>query len=221
MLFYNFIILGILNRSNFVEIPKYEVTPTLGMKLQIEKVKQKYSYSCEYASSKSLLNFYGVKVTEDQLIKKTKQFNTPLINNTWGDPDKEFVGKLNGDGPDESYGIHWKPIQEMLQTWGNFEFKLNSKVEDLVGKINSHSPIMVWLVARDEKKLNWKTIENKSVNTFENEHVVLVTGYEGDEFNLLGFYIMDPFFENDFIDIDTFKKKWSYFNNVMLYRSDI
>lgn len=212
------LLISLFFRNNYIEIPKYELTPTLGIKLPINYVKQKYSYSCEFASAKALLSYYDINVTEDEIINKTKINDRPIQDGIWGDPEIEFVGRLDGNGPKESYGIHWKPISQILNNWGEFGFVENAKISDLKDNIDSFSPVLVWIVNQGNNKMSWFTKERKKVEIYETEHVIVVVGYEEYKNQIVGFYVMDPFSKVDFINLEVFIKKWHLYNNVYVYK---
>lgn len=61
---------------------------------------QSYALSCESSSTSSILTYLlGSDISEDAVIEKLdKHFwqNQKLVLGIWGDPDKGFVGDING-----------------------------------------------------------------------------------------------------------------------------
>ncbi len=74
--------------------------------------RQEHALSCEIASLKMALSYYGVDVSETQLISELP-VDTPgprQPGNIWGDPEKGFVGNIDGTMPNSGYGVYEKPI---------------------------------------------------------------------------------------------------------------
>ena len=78
------------------------------IKLDVPYHRQEHSLSCEIAALKMALDYYGLKISESDLIKELV-FNTKdsrSKNNIWGDPDLGFVGNIDGKIPNGGYGVY-------------------------------------------------------------------------------------------------------------------
>ena len=83
--------------------------------------KQVYSLSCEAASLQMALAYYGVNVSQDQILAEMGEDRRPPMydNGTlvWGDPYQTFVGNPNGyetanpGDPNSGYGTYWPTIK--------------------------------------------------------------------------------------------------------------
>jgi len=165
--------------------------------LNIPHYKQKYTASCEFAAVHSAMKYFGVDVSEDQLIsdigqdKKTERYLDAEGNLHWGNPQVKFVGDVNAkvvyiDG----YGVYNEPIYKVLTKYkfGNSISKKNWDIEELFQYIRKGYPAIAWisndfkakkvitLIAPDGSKHKW----------IDKEHAVVIKGV--DKSNV---YIMD------------------------------
>lgn len=191
------------------------LTSKADVQLPVKRLEQKYQFSCETAALATVLNYYGVNVTEDQIISKMPFDKTKHQENIWGDPDQGFVGDINGKSGDVSYGIHWNPMKKVASNWMKAEVLKAGKVEDLVDQLNNKRPVIIWVYTGEKKPLKWKTPKGKTISALLEEHTVVVSGYKESKNTLSGFYIVDPAKNKSsrFVALGEFKKYWEGFGN--------
>lgn len=183
-------------------------------KLNVERFEQKYQYSCETAALRIVLNFHGIQLSEDEIIKRMPFESTENKNGVWGDPDKGFVGKIDGHSSSESYGIHWKPLKELATHWKKAELLEQGTKEDLISNLMDKKPIIVWIYTGKKTPLQWKTTTGKPVKALLEEHTVVISGFKGNKYQVEGFYISDPSKKNvKFLETSKFLEVWSGFEN--------
>jgi uncharacterized protein YvpB len=99
--------------SNLIETLNY--IPTTDKTLDYTLTLQKYSLSCEIAAMRAVYRALGYKRTEDQIITTLPFYNKPYDETTgiWWDPDKEFVGLIDGSQSKKTgYGIYETAIEK-------------------------------------------------------------------------------------------------------------
>src|SRR5204862_750243 len=84
--------------------------PSADQVLNLKFHKQEHSLSCEAATLKMVLDFYGMNVSESDIISKMPADPTPRSNDAWGEPNIGFVGNIDGKMMVDGYGIYWGPL---------------------------------------------------------------------------------------------------------------
>jgi hypothetical protein len=77
-------------------LPQYPPKPTVLLPALFHK--QEHALSCEAATLKMALSVFGADVSESEILKYLPYDKTPKKNGVWGDPNKGFVGKVDGVG---------------------------------------------------------------------------------------------------------------------------
>ncbi|XJZ27866.1 C39 family peptidase [Bacillota bacterium Lsc_1132] len=160
---------------------------------------------CEVTSLAMLLNYYGYKVTKNELAEDIKRVPLNLPGNKKGNPNIGFVGDME-DGP--GLGVYNGPIFDLTKQYaGDKAVNLTgSSFDDLLKMVNREAP--VWIITTTsfapvsvfEK---WNTPQGTIEITFS-EHSVVITGYDDDSI-----YINDPYgYKNRKVDRDNFIKAW-------------
>lgn len=187
-------------------------TPFGGIKLDVPLAKQKRPLSCEAAALTSALNYLGAVVTEEVIIDKMPFDKTPKGENTWGDPDIGFVGDIDGRSILSGYGIYWKPVARLSSEWVKASWIVNGSVQDITNEIKHKRPVLVWISALQNAEIVfWKTPSGRNVRALQDQHVVVINGFEGSADLPIGFHVMDPDIGMSFIDFNDFIARWDRF----------
>ena len=187
-------------------------TPFGGMKLDVPLAKQKRALSCEAAALTSALNYLGVKITEEKIIEQMPFDKTAKSKTTWGDPDLGFVGDIDGRSILSGYGIYWKPVAKLSSEWKKADWFINGSVRDITDQIKQKRPVLVWISALQNADIVfWKTPSGKEVRALQDQHVIVVSGYEGSSEHPIGFHVMDPDEGMRFMDYNDFIARWDRF----------
>jgi uncharacterized protein YvpB len=194
-------------------LSRMNLTPTGGIKLNITYLHQKYRLSCEAAALATVLNFYNISVSEEDIIKQMPFDKTKKNKKTWGDPEIGFVGDIDGMSLDTGYGIHWIPMAKLASHWRKTLVLDRAGLKDLTYSILKGQPAVIWVYDGRGTPSFWLTPKGKKVSAIADEHTVVVYGFEGSEDHPMGFYIMDPDHGPTFWDTKKLNLLWESFNH--------
>lgn len=170
-------------------------------KIDVPFYRQQHALSCEMASLRSALKAVGVEVSEAQLLRDLPKDPTRKVyasrrsrTFTWGDPDKGFVGNVNGVMPRSGYGVHATPVAELASRYASATLMRSNDAAALTAAIDAGHPVIVWSVlGKKPSKLTWKTPEGKTINAALYEHSLVVSGYErAEDGSLASVVVVDP-----------------------------
>lgn len=149
--------------------------------------RQEHSLSCEIASLRSALLALHIDVPEYLLFTALPMDDTPKRvsssgDMTWGDPDRGFVGNINGKMPSTGYGVHAPPIVEMAKHY--YVDAAQIRADDaaaLIRAVDAGHPVIVWFpIGSDPRPMSWRTPDGRLVQAALYEHTAVVNGYRAD-----------------------------------------
>lgn len=164
--------------------------------LDVPFFKQEYIRSCEEASLRMVLAFYGIQTNDMEIAQRVGYDPRPwdIKNNIWDDPNKMFVGYI--DDPNKSgYGAFAPAIASAAKTFGHdSESYLGVTDQFIAEQIYSGYPVIVWGFFNTPPfvKYSWNTEEGKKIVAYRGEHARVVVGVFGDPSNPVGFLLDDP-----------------------------
>jgi uncharacterized protein YvpB len=177
-----------------------------------------YPTGCESVAITLLLQYYGIKVTPDDIISNLKKGDTPYSMNGilyGGNPELEFVGNpLSSSG----YGVFESPIADVANIYkSGINIKNNFPFSEVLNLVKNNKPVVVWtsmnlaipyISATWTYKPTMETISWKA-----NEHAVVVIGYNSN--NVI---ISDPIGGKiKYQNITTFESRYNYYGKKALY----
>lgn len=176
---------------------------------------QQHSLSCEIAALRMALAGVGVKLNESDIIEIMPINPAPRVGNIWGDPDKEFVGSIDGTQNTTGYGVHWPVIADLAKEWRpESEGGSGGTYADIVRELKAGHPIIYWGVAKSNMVPDpWQTIEGKEIKAWTGEHVRTIIGYEGNDINPIYLIINDPTEGKIKLSTRSFLADWAHFDN--------
>jgi len=189
------------------------VTPRAGdTVLPITFDPQDHALSCEIATLKMVLAYRGAGVPESTLIRlvgtdgvaKTTRDGELL----WGDPNKGFVGNIDGRMPATGYGIYWEPIAGAARAYREASVIYALTPPEIAEQIREGNPLIVWGYLGSGERLQWRTPEDAVINAVLHEHTFVLHGFRGSVGDPKGFYLMDPIYGERYWDTDTFMDNW-------------
>ena len=188
-------------------------------KLSVPAFLQKYTLSCEIAALRMALNFKGVNVSEDDIIPRVGFDTTPHSGDTWGDPNKAFVGNIKGTQMKDGYGVHWAPIAKAARTYRDAKDFQGWSIQQLTSEISKGNPVVIWVYSHFGTKTLWKTPDGNSVYAVRDEHAVTVVGFVGPADNPTQMIINDPLSGQVYWSRSAFDRKWDIFgrSGVVVY----
>lgn len=221
--------MGIVRAYNtafyFVQNQTAQVSDSLSKnvtQISVPFYRQKHALTCETAALKMALNYYGIKVTEDELIKKltfaTKNPRGP--DNIWGDHDLGFVGDIDGSIFDGTgYGVYHKPIYDLAAEYRPSYIMQNAELSEVLEEVKNGNPVVVWGLLSKSKPIIWQTENGKQVEGYPGEHARVVTGFYGTVKNPGAIILMDPIYGKVRIPKNKFLADWKVMNNrtVVIY----
>lgn len=188
--------------------------PTILLPVKFDK--QDHALSCEVATLKMALAYRGVKVSEGELIEKVGFDKTPKsgVNGvlTWGDPQKAFVGNIDGKMLIDGYGVYWFPIGRVAN---DYRYTLIFEKWDeakLVQQLLEGNPVIIWGYLGSGRPASWKTYDGKEVKAVYYEHTFVVHGFAGDQLDPSGYFVIDPIYGEMYMAKSVFLKKWDAFS---------
>jgi uncharacterized protein YvpB len=164
-------------------------------KLNIPFFKQEYIRSCEEASLRMALAFYGIETNDMEIVKKVGYDPHPWDkkNNIWDDPNEMFVGSI--DDPNKNgYGVFAPAIAKAAKAFGrDAEGYRGVSAQFLAEQVYQGYPVIVWgFTAPPLTKYFWNTKEGKKITAYRGEHARVIVGVFGNPVKPTGFLVNDP-----------------------------
>ncbi len=165
-------------------------------KLQVPYFHQQFKNSCEAASLRMALGYYGIQ-TNDMLLVNDFGYNPrakDVINNIWDDPQKMYVGFVDLASSTAGYGVYGIPVARAAELFERTtEYKTSITPQELAAEIKAGYPVIMWgYTSLSQTPYTWNTPDGGTVRAFHGEHVRLVVGFSGSADNPAGFYVHDP-----------------------------
>ncbi len=188
---------------------------TAVLPLAIKFHRQEHALTCEVSALRMALNYVGVDVDENELLKNLA-FSTkePLRNGIWGDPDQGFVGDIDGSiFSGTGYGVYEKPIYELALLYNNAKIMEDPTIEKVLDEVSSGNPVLVWGLLSHRPIKTWKTVDGKTIQAHPGEHVRIVIGYTGTIQNPKTIILMDPIYGKIYMSKKRFISEWNILKN--------
>jgi uncharacterized protein YvpB len=161
---------------------------------------QVYNLSCEEASLRMVLAYFGVGTTDQALLQAVGVDGIHYWNGPGGgDPYQAFVGDPNGSevvdpstGKNTGYGVYWPPIRRVAEGFGAPVERAGEGISPaaVYAAIRAGQPVLVWVT------YNWQADARRDYTAWDGaavpyagpwEHAMVVTGIDGD-----GVRVNDP-----------------------------
>lgn len=164
---------------------------------------------CEVTSLAMLLNYYGIKVSKNELGEKIPKEIYQNEKGIYGDPNEGFVGDIEGGKGIKGYGVYVGPILKLAEDNVSKEFEVKDltkkSVDDLLMELSNGHPIWcivtVPLKATNDNEI-WMT-KNGEVEISWNIHSVVLTGFDSQFI-----FVNDPYGEQKSVAYEDFKSSW-------------
>ncbi|MBI2454337.1 MAG: C39 family peptidase [Parcubacteria group bacterium] len=183
--------------------------------LKVRFHKQEHALSCEIAALKMILNYHGVAVSEDELLRDLP-FDTAgprSKNNVWGDPDRGFVGDIDGKIPNIGYGVYENPIVDLALQYREAKKMESAALADVLNEVASGHPVIVWGSLGSGKDISWQTASGRPVKAVYGEHTRVLIGYGGAPENPKYVVLLDPIYGRITMSKNKFIKDWALLGN--------
>ncbi|MFN8551881.1 MAG: C39 family peptidase [Candidatus Obscuribacterales bacterium] len=185
------------------------------VKLPVPFFPQEHSLSCEIACLRMALNYQGAHVSEQELIKVMPFDATTKKGRTWGDPNKGFVGDIDGEMCVNGYGVYWEPLALVGQHWRKTEIIEEGTAQDLASNLTANRPVIIWGHSGTgvSHSVEWETPLGKKISALQDEHARVVTGFAGDKQHPDVFIVLDPVLGELFWSRAELEKNWHSLGN--------
>jgi uncharacterized protein YvpB len=174
-----------------VAVPERAVASTARLPI----VKQAFRNNCETAALSMLLAGRGVRVNQRTLQRQLPR-SGPLDPQpspdggleTWGDPTRGYVGRVDGGGTAGGYGVYERPIRALARRHSVALRDLTRRApRDVYRRLAAGNPVMVWIGLSDGPFRTWRSPAGGEVTANFGEHTVVLTGLRGNRL-----YVNDP-----------------------------
>lgn len=184
-----------------------EETPAVAeIKLNVPRDKQDYSLTCEASTASMVANFYGIPLSEREVIAALPRNENPNLG---------FRGRLDGaPGGLVDYGVYAEPIRKILAAHGLEATPIEGGVDGIRRALDRRHPVIAWITfnLRAEQPVEIALNSGEKVKMVNYEHTVVVTGY-----NEQGFWVNDPYDgQEHFYATTDFARAFGYLDNMAL-----
>ena len=183
----------------------------LRVRLDVPFHRQERALSCEIATLRMALNYYGLRVSETELLAKLpfETNSSRLLGNIWGDPDVGFVGNINGRMPNSGYGVYEDPIALIANQYREAKALRGTTLATILQEVASGRPVIVWGYISSGKDISWQTPEGKQIKAVYGEHTRVVTGFYGSISDPKYLIMLDPIYGRVIWPANKFLKNWA------------
>lgn len=178
----------------------------------------RYPTGCESVALTTLLKYYGVSVSVDDVINNLKKGELPYNENGTmygGNPEIEFVGDPYSNA---SFGVYEKPIADVANMYKEgININNNLPFGEVLNIVKSGKPVMVWTsmyLAPPYISKTWiYKPTGETISWKAHEHAVVVVGYNRDSV-----IISDPLGgQIRYQARNTFESRYNYYGKKALY----
>lgn len=162
---------------------------------------QQSNFTCGVVSGRMVLAYYGINLTEQQLVDQIG-FN--------GDPEIGLV---------YNYGLHPEPIADLFGSYGlTTQVMTNWNVQGIANEIEQGRPVIVWWFNQMSQRSGPFTLASGSTG-YNGMHAEVVYGFRGSVDNPTAFLMRDPWRGHTEYSTEFFIYNWSYINYTALTSS--
>ncbi len=180
--------------SNHTLSASFTTAPQI-IQLGVPAYKAHYTMSCELTALRMVLGFYGIGMADEAEIVYKMGYNPRArdqATNSWDNPNKQYVGYLNGGQNFSGYGVHAGPIAAAAGLYGHSATdSYNVSAAYISQQIHAGHPVIFWGHSTPAKADSWNTPDGV-VQTWLSSHGRVAYGVQGSADNPIGFYIIDP-----------------------------
>lgn len=184
------------------------------VRLNVPFHRQEQSLSCEIATLKMALAAHGINVSERELIQQLPFDPTPKSRGVWGDPNKGFVGRIDGRMLVDGYGVYWDPIASVGSNYAATRVIHHGSAADIAGQLAQGHPVIIWGYYGQRAVYNWQTPDGNTIKAVNGEHTRVVYGFDGPTDNPTRFYLIDPLSGHMSWSTDELMFNWSALNHM-------
>lgn len=167
-------------RQTRLELPLAPVSSTIA----IRPVRQVLHNDCEATALSMLLTAAGVHAGQLELQERIPISGPldpePVAGSTlprWGDPERGFVGRVDGGGTGGGFGVYEPPIRRLAARYGVRLADLHgSSVAAVRADVLAGRPVLAWVGLAPGPYRSWLTPSGREITVNLNEHAVTLVG---------------------------------------------
>lgn len=145
-------------------------------------VRQFQHNACEAAALQILLATTGVDVSQQRLQAAFPR-SGPLDpvgtgpERTWGDPDRGYVGRVDGGGVAGGFGIYPGPVAATARRYGrSLDDVTASAPARIYARLLGGHAVMAWIGLSDGPYDAWRSPQGTPIEVNFGEHTIVLTG---------------------------------------------
>jgi uncharacterized protein YvpB len=179
--------------------------------IAIRPVRQVLQNDCEATSLSMLLTAAGVHVgqlrLQAQLPRSGPLDPEPVASSAlfrWGDPERGFVGRADGAGPNGGFGVYEPPIRALAGRYGVKLVDLHGRSVGAVrAAVLAGHPVLAWVGLAAGPYASWLTPAGRKITVNYGEHAVVLVGAGSG-----GFFVDNPLSGREFWSNALFSYRW-------------
>ena len=197
---------NLANEMESLKNARTEEISSAEVKLDVPRYEQAHSLTCESSAASMAANFYGVRLSEEEIIEALPRDENPNLG---------FRGRLDGvSGGLTDYGVYAEPIREILTANGLETTYVEGGLAGIKRALDRRHPVIAWVTyrLRVQQPVEIALSTGQEVKMVNYEHTVVVTGY-----NQEGFWVNDPYDGQEYFYKSTdLARAWGYLDNMAL-----
>jgi uncharacterized protein YvpB len=163
-----------------VDLPVVPLWTTIALR----PVRQVLHNDCEATALSMLLAAADVRAgqleLQDRLPRSGPVDPEPVSGSRlfrWGDPERGFVGRPAGGGPEGGFGVYEPPVRALAARYGVHLVDLHGRSFAAVrAAILAGHPVLAWVGLAPGPYLSWLTPSGREITVNLNEHAVALVG---------------------------------------------
>ena len=197
---------NLANEMESLKNARTEEISSAEVKLDVPRYEQAHSLTCESSAASMAANFYGVRLSEEEIIEALPRDENPNLG---------FRGRLDGaSGGLTDYGVYAEPIRKILTANGLETTYVEGGLAGIKRALDRRHPVIAWVTyrLRVQQPVEIALSTGQKVKMVNYEHTVVVTGY-----NQEGFWVNDPYDgQEHFYKSTDFARAFGYLDNMAL-----
>ena len=197
---------NLANEMESLKNARTEEISSAEVKLDVPRYEQAHSLTCESSAASMAANFYGVRLSEEEIIEALPRDENPNLG---------FRGRLDGvSGGLTDYGVYAEPIREILTANGLETTYVEGGLAGIKRALDRRHPVIAWVTyrLRVQQPVEIALSTGQEVKMVNYEHTVVVTGY-----NQEGFWVNDPYDGQEYFYKSTdLARAFGYLDNMAL-----
>lgn len=156
-------------------------------RIQAPVIKQTFPNNCETAALSMLLASVGVARDQEDLQRKIAHdgpldpVSRPGGERVWGNPDRGFVGRVEGGGAAGGFGVYQGPVAELARRWRAPVDLSGRDPQAIYRRLLEGHAVMTWVGLSDGPYESWVDERGERVGVNYGEHTVVLVGVRGDQ----------------------------------------